>query len=292
MADKNVKASKVAKPAKNILRVTDPNDKRLKMYEDSSLATGRAEASIDFSKKLAKAPNDQAKQMVIKGFPSPPKAIAAISRLEKANKQPYKEGTNKSATPARIEAAEGYGYPSGSAREVRGGESKVLNVYPKNVLTPKREVIYEPPPPKPKPKPKPEPKAAEPAPKPKEIERLEPRIASTKISTPEREIVAPVLRPIPKKEPVKEKYIGMGFAKKYPAMNMNIFEKIKARVTGKKPMPYYTDKNGTKRYPSRGENNPQVNYEKDMLKEDLNPRKSDDKAALDKVDTYFKKSAK
>jgi hypothetical protein len=104
--------------------------------------------------------------------------------------------------------------------------------------------------------------------------------------------VAPVLRPIPKKEPVKEKYIGMGFAKRYPAMNMNIFEKIKARVTGKKPMPYYTDKNGTKRYPSRGENNPQAVREKEMLTKGLNPRNSDDKAALDKVDTYFKKSAK
>jgi hypothetical protein len=160
-----------------------------------------------------------------------------------------------------------------------------------NVLAPKRKVIYDPPPPKPEPKP---PASGGGPQKPKEEppEKLKPRIASTKISTPEREIVAPVLRPIPKKEPVKEKNIGMGFAKRYPAMNMNIFEKIKARVTGKKPMPYYTDKNGTKRYPSRGENNPQAVREKEMLTKGLNPRNSDDKAALDKVDTYFKKSAK
>lgn len=157
-----------------------------------------------------------------------------------------------------------------------------------NVLTPKRKVIYDPPPPKPKPKP--EPKAAEPAPKPKEIERLEPRIASTKISTPEREIVAPVLRPIPKKEPVKEKYVGLGSIIRRPSQD--ILSKVKRRITGEPNAPYWVDKEGTKRYPSRGENNPQAVREKEMLTKGLNPRNSDDKAALDKVDTYFKKSAK
>jgi hypothetical protein len=288
MADKNVKASKAAKPAKNILRVTDPNDKRLKMYEDSVLATGRAESSIEHVEKMAKAPNDQAKQMLTKGSPVPPEAAAAIARLEKANKKPYKEGTNKSATTAILEADKGYGFPSGSAREVRGGKNEVISVYSKNVLTPKREVIYEPPPPKPKPKPKPEPKAAEPAPKPKEIERLEPRIDTTRISTPE--IVAPVLRPIPKKEPVKEKNIGMGASLRYPSQGL--LAKVKRRITGEPNAPYWVDKEGTKRYPSRGENNPQAVREKEMLTKGLNPRNSDDKAALDKVDTYFKKSAK
>ena len=127
-------------------------------------------------------------------------------------------------------------------------------------------------------------------PKEEPLEKLEPRTASTKISTPEREIVAPVLRPLSKKKPVKEKYIGMGAALRYPSQGL--LAKVKRRITGEPNAAYWVDKEGTKRYPSRGENNPQAVREKEMLTKGLNPRNSDDKVALDKVDTYFKKSAK
>jgi hypothetical protein len=68
MADKNVKASKAAKPAKNILRVTDPNAKELGMYKDSVLATGRAIESNKFIERLDKMPMDKRRTEVLKGF--------------------------------------------------------------------------------------------------------------------------------------------------------------------------------------------------------------------------------
>lgn len=193
MAEQTLKGGPGKKPASNILRVSDPNDSRLQMYKDSVTATGRAIADAESIKKMAAAPNEEAKKMFVKGVSTPPEASAAISRLEMANRKPYKEGLNRSAKPATIEAAKGYGYNKGDVREVPGGKFEVVNVYPKNIVFPKREVIYEKPAPKPKPKPAPTRKVSEP------IEPMESRKASLKISTPE--MVAPVVRPAKAEKP-------------------------------------------------------------------------------------------
>lgn len=290
MADKNVKASKAAKPASNILRVTDPNDKRLKMYEDSSLATGRAEGINRRISELRKMPEEKRANEILKGAPAPKKSLEAIKRLEKANKKPYSEGDDMS-NKVLLKAPKGYGYKNGGDtrlhRNPKGDLFEYTHAYGKNRVSPQREVILE------KKVKKVELPASGGGPqKPKEEppEKLKPRIDTTRISTPEREIVAPVLRPIPKKEPVKEKNIGMGSSLRYPSQGF--LAKMKRRITGEPNAAYWVDKEGTKRYPSRGENNPQAVREKEMLTKGLNPRNSDDKAALDKVDTYFKKSAK
>jgi hypothetical protein len=73
---------------------------------------------------------------------------------------------------------------------------------------------------------------------------------------------------------------------------MNVLEKVKAKITGKNPMPYWEDKDGVKRYPIRGENNAKDVQEKKMLKEGLNPNDANDKATLDRVDAYYNKSSK
>jgi hypothetical protein len=148
---------------------------------------------------------------VLKGFTSPSESKEAIARLEKANKKPYKDTTDESRK-VTIETPEGLGFTKGQKGfkpvvNPKGDLPRTKDIAPLNVITPKREVIYEKPPekpkPKPKPTPKPEPKAEEPAPRPKQepIERLEPRTVSTKISTPEREMVAPVLRPVKIEKP-------------------------------------------------------------------------------------------
>jgi hypothetical protein len=284
------KAKPGAPPSQYTLRVSDPNDKRLKMYEDSTLATGRAIRQNEFIQELDKMPMDKRRQEVLKGFRVPIESKRAIGRLEKENKKPYREGINKSITTP-INALKGTGYKDNSFKAManpKGDLKEVAIATGANVLTPRRKVVLEEPKPKPKPKPEPKP-VAPPRPKPDPVEKLEIRPADTQIVKPKEEKEREVS---PVKEPREEKRIGMGSSLQYPAMNMNILEKIKARVTGKNPMPYYTDKKGVKRYGSRGESNPQANYEKDMLKEGLNPKDANDKATLGRIEARYKTPSK
>jgi hypothetical protein len=288
--------SPVAKPARNVLRVSDPNDKRLKMYEDSVEATGRANVTNAYIGRMEKMPMEKKRIEALKGFTTPSESKEAIARLEKANKKPYKEGLDKSMT-TRLEAPEGFGFGREQGYkpvlDPDGNLKKERNLLGLNVLTPKREVIYEKPPEKPKPKPKPKPT---PKPEPtgggktiKEEEEMQPRsVPKPVISTPEREIVAPVMRR--EKEPVKEKNIGMGSILRYPSQSL--LARIKRKFTGEPNKKYWVDKEGVKRYPDLEENSAKEVREKKMLKEDLNPKDSDDKATLDRVDTYYKTSSK
>lgn len=283
MAEKP-KGGPKSKPASSTLYVKDPNDSRLKMYEDSVLATGRAIESNKFVDRLDKMPMDKRRIEVLKGYKPAAGSGAAIGRLEKANKQPYREGTGSNETTLTAPAGFGYNARKSGSRMVKeepGVTNKNLDVKAFNVLTPKRKVELVKPP---RPKPAPERKVSEP------IEPMQPRAASTKLAKEEPEMVAPVARPV--KEPAKETRGSMKPILRYPAMNMNVLEKIKAKITGKNPMPYWEDKDGVKRYPSRGENNAKDIQEKKMLKEGLNPNDANDKATLDRVDAYYNKSSK
>jgi len=282
MAENTLKGGPGKKPASSTLYVKDPNDSRLKMYEDSVTATGRAIESNKFVDRLDKMPMDKRRVEILKGYKPAAGSGAAIGRLEKANKKPYKEGDSSVGTS--ITALDGFGYNQNKSgkrmvKEEPGVTVKTLEVYNKNVLTPKRKVELVKPP---RPKPAPERKVSEP------IEPMQPRAASTKLAKPEPEMVAPVARPV--KEPLKETRMGMGSIRRYPPQD--VMSKIKRKLSGEPNMPYWEDKEGVKRYPSRGENNTKEVQEKKMLKEGLNPNDANDKATLDKVDAYYNNSSK
>lgn len=279
-----------APPSQYTLRVKDPNDSRLKMYEDSTLATGRATAANKFVKRMDKMPMDKRREEVLKGYSAPPEAMSAISRLEKANKKPYKENVDKSITTP-IDAPKGLGF-KGSYKPVENPDRKLpetINVTGSNVLTPKRKVILEKPEiPKPE-KPKPPAGGPPPRPKPEPVKELEIRPASTDLVKPKEEKERDV-----KMVPVKKerKRGGVGDQLQYPAMNMKVLEKIKARITGKTPMPFWVDKDGVKRYPSRGENRPETVQEIKMAKGDLDPKVPEDKMELDRIEARYSKPPK
>ena len=286
MADKKPKGSPKSKPASSTLYVKDPNDSRLKMYEDSVTATGRSIADNNFIRELDKMPMDKRRIEVLKGHKTTPEANDAINRLQKANNKRYETKVDTSVSTT-LKALPGFGYniKPGSgfkmSEEKSGVTSETKDVHGRTVNTPKRKVELVKPP---RPKPAPERKVSEPA------EPMQPRAASTKLAKPEPEMVAPVARPV--KEAAKETRGSMKPILRYPAMNMNVLEKVKAKITGKNPMPYWEDKEGVKRYPIRGENNAKDVQEKKMLKEGLNPNDANDKATLDRVDAYYNKSSK
>lgn len=70
----------------------------------------------------------------------------------------------------------------------------------------------------------------------------------------------------------------------YPAMNQGFFGRMKSKITGKNPMPYWMDKQGVKRYPHLGENNPEQVKQIQMLKGDLNPKVPEEGAELKRID--------
>lgn len=278
------KAKPGAPPSQYTLRVKDPNDKRLKMYEDSVLATGRAVATNKFHKELDKMPMDKKREEVLKGYFVPPEAMSAISRLEKANKKPYKEGTDKSITTP-IDAPKGLGFKGTDLKPVENRDQKLpetINIRGRNVLTPKRKVILE----EPKPKPKPKPAPAE-RQKPEPVKELEIRPAS-KIFVKEEE--ERDVKMVPVKEPLKEKRIGAGSILRNP--DKSLLGKIKRRFNGEPNERYWVDKDGVKRYSSRGEDNPQAVREKEMLKEGLNPKVPEDKMELDRIEARYSKPPK
>ena len=261
MAESSTNPGKRKKPASTTLRVTDPNDSRLQMYKDSVTATGRAIESNKFVDRLDKMPMDKRRIEVLKGYKPAAGSGAAIGRLEKANKKPYKEGDSSVGTS--ITALPGFGYNQNKSgkrmvKEEPGVTFKTLDIYNKNVLTPKREVVLVNPP-RPKPKPAPERKVSEP------IEPMQPRYSEPqKLAKEKPEMVAPVVRPV--KKEYKESRAGVSSILRYPSQDL--ISKVKRKLSGEPNMPYWEDKEGVKRYPSRGENSPKDVQEKEMLKKD------------------------
>jgi hypothetical protein len=283
------------KAKSNTLYVTDPNDKRLKMYEDSTLATGRA---VEINKKveeLKKMPAEKARVESRKGVDIPSQVNSAISRLQNVNKKPYTEGKSESVY-SPVQAPEGFGYKDGVNKLIKNPKndkgkyiySNTINVYGKNVLTPKRKVVLvkpeEPKPEKPKPTP-----VAPPRPKPKPVKELEIRPAS-KILVKEEEEKERDVKMVPVKKPLKEKRIGAGSILRNP--DQSLLGKIKRRFNGEPNERYWVDKDGVKRYSSRGEDNPQAVREKEMLKEGLNPKVPEDKMELDRIEARYSKPPK
>jgi hypothetical protein len=77
-------------------------------------------------------------------------------------------------------------------------------------------------------------------------------------------------------------------ALQYPGMNQNFLEKLKSFITGKKEMPYWTDKQGDKHYPHLGESNPEEVKMIKMLKSGLNPLVPEDAAELRRINMLLK----
>jgi len=78
----------------------------------------------------------------------------------------------------------------------------------------------------------------------------------------------------------------------YPAQNQNFFERMRSKITGETPMPYWIDKQGIKRYPSKGESSPKAVKEIAMLKEGLDPKVPEDAAELKRIDYLLGKKNK
>jgi hypothetical protein len=260
------------------------------MYEDSVLATGRAVATNKFVKELDKMPMEKKRAEVLRGTVVPIESMRAIGRLEKENKKPYKEGLNTSITTP-LDAPKGSGFKGLDLKPVENRDQKLpetINVQGRNVLTPKRKVILEKPEiPKPE-KPKPTP-VAPPRPKPEPVKELEIRPASTDLVKPKEEKERDV-KMVPVKEPLKEKRIGAGSILRNP--DQSLLGKIKRRFNGEPNERYWVDKDGVKRYSSRGEDNPQAVREKEMLKEGLNPKVPEDKMELDRIEARYSKPPK
>jgi hypothetical protein len=81
-------------------------------------------------------------------------------------------------------------------------------------------------------------------------------------------------------------------AMQYPGMNQNLLEKLKSFITGKKEMPYWTDKQGDKHYPHLGESSHEEVKMIKMLKSGLNPKVKEDAAELKRIDMLLEMSRK
>jgi len=200
MADKNFKGGPggrlKAAEAKNTLYVNNPNDPRLRMYEDSLTANDfikNLNKGVDF---LKSQPMDRRREYyknftsLVDELPNQKETMKAVSRLEKANKKQYGTEEDKKRKPVIISAPKNYRYeisPEESVNEIG------LN-YMKEQL-PKRKVVF----------------------KREEIEPISPRQSPAPTFTPE-EIVAPVMRPFPMENPVvtEEVAIQKPIARKLP----------------------------------------------------------------------------
>jgi hypothetical protein len=67
---------------------------------------------------------------------------------------------------------------------------------------------------------------------------------------------------------------------------------MRSKITGETPMPYWIDKQGIKRYPSKGESSPKAVKEIAMLKEGLDPKVPEDAAELKRIDYLLGKKNK
>lgn len=178
--------------AKNTLYVSNPNDPRLQMYQDSLAAAVpailankqiRYMNTLSMPKRREYYENvfyERGNEKADKRFEFPMSSYEAQFRLEKSNKKPYKTGPNKNVT-TYIEPPNNYQYEFSNKQGK--GYSGVTELGLVEHL-PKRKVVFRP---------------EEP------IEPLQPRQDSSPILTRE-EIIAPVPRPveIPPASPIKE----------------------------------------------------------------------------------------
>jgi hypothetical protein len=81
-------------------------------------------------------------------------------------------------------------------------------------------------------------------------------------------------------------------ALQYPGMNQTFLEKVKSFITGKKEMPYWTDRQGEKHYPHLGESNPEAVKKIKMLKSGLNPLIPEDAKELRRINSLLEMSSK
>jgi hypothetical protein len=189
MADKNFKGGPGGRlkreEKKNTLYVNNPNDPRLRMYEDSLQAAIPSILAnkhiiymntLPMDKRRDYYENDRLKNPK---FQAPKSSYEARNRLENANKKPYTI-INDESLETVIEPQIGYAYKEGSNPE----EISKIRLYGSKKQLPKRKVVY----------------------KREDIEPLIPRQSLAPTFTPE-EIVAPVMRPVPMEEPVVEKPI-------------------------------------------------------------------------------------
>ena len=96
----------------------------------------------------------------------------------------------------------------------------------------------------------------------------------------------------PKMRPISKPAQKTPPALQYPSMKQTFLEKVKSFMTGKKEMPYWTDKQGEKHYPSRGESNPEEVKKIKMLKSGLNPLIPEDAKELKRIDSLLKMNSK
>lgn len=102
-----------------------------------------------------------------------------------------------------------------------------------------------------------------------------------------QEMVAPVMRPeMRPADDFTAPKVGMGFALRYPSQDF--LSRLKSRLTGEPLMPYWVDKEGIKRYPSRGESSPEAIRNIQMLKSGLNPNNPEDSLELKRIDELLK----
>jgi len=118
-------------------------------------------------------------------------------------------------------------------------------------------------------------------------EELEPKNANylltdSEISNNRKPQMVSISKPAPKTPP----------ALQYPAMNQSFLEKVKSFITGKKEMPYWTDKQGEKHYPHLGESNREAVKQIKMLKSGLNPLIPEDAKELRRIDMLLEMSSK
>jgi len=246
--------------ANNTLYVNNPNDPRLRMYQDSLQAAIPSILSQKDIIYMNTLPMDERRDYYESGvskFTAPQSSYEARNRLEKANKKPYSI-INDESLKTIIEPKSGYSYGDSSDPK----EISKIKLYASKVQLPKRKVVF----------------------KREEIEPLAP--LQTPIPTfDQSEIITPVPRPILKSN-LEPQDGAMGSSLRYPAQNF--MNKLKARVTGTPNMPYWVDREGIKRYPSMGENTPQDVRMWEMLKSNLNPNVPEDAAELRRIDLLRK----
>jgi hypothetical protein len=184
MADKNFKGGPGGRlkreEEKNTLYVNNPNDPRLKMYQDSLQAVIPSILSnkhiiymntLLMDKRRDYYENDRLKNPK---FQAPKSSYEARNRLENANKKPYTI-INDESLETVIEPQIGYAYKEGSKPE----EISKIRLYGSKKQLPKRKVVYK-------------------------REDLEP-IAPRQAIVPQFEqpqIIAPVMRPVSVPEPM------------------------------------------------------------------------------------------
>jgi hypothetical protein len=190
MADKNFKGGPGGRlkreEEKNTLYVNNPNDPRLRMYQDSLQAAIPAILGNKEIQYMNTLPMDKRRKYYESEFLKNPKfeapisSFEAVNRLADANKKQYLTTKRNPFVKTKIEPPAGYSYILGS----NPNRLSAIVEYGMYENLPKRKVVF----------------------KREEIEPIPTRQTPTPTFIPEK-IVAPVMRPVPMEEPVVEKPI-------------------------------------------------------------------------------------